>query len=280
MSPGPFDLTGGPFLTLYIVLLVPTLIAGIVIPAWLRPEGRSGRVTDAERLAFLAGGRQRFFDTIVTRLLAADALNLIGKKGFVTAPGGAGRSEPERRLLAVARGEPAGWKQVEQALQPYAAATEDDLVDAGLIMDRGVTMQLRFWQTSPYLLLIAFGLIKFGVGEARDRPVGYLTILLAITFVLAVIRFAVVDRRTRAGIDLLANIRDRSDRLRRAPTNDETWLAVALFGTSVLAGSAWSDYHALRTASDGGAGSGCGSSGGGCGGGGGGGGGGCGGCGS
>jgi len=278
MSLGPFDLTGGPFLTLYVVLLVLTLIAGIVIPRWLRPEGRAGRVTDAGRLAFLAGGRQRFFDTIVTRLLATDALSLIGKKGFVTAPGGAGRSEPEHRLLAAARGEPAGWKQVEQALQPFAAATEDDLVDAGLIMDRGVTTQLRFWQASPYLLLIAFGLIKFGVGEARERPVGYLTMLLVITFVLAVIRFAVVDRRTRAGIELLAGARDHSDRLRRAPTRDETWLAVALFGTGVLAGSAWSDYHTLRTAGDGGATSGCGSSGGGCGGGGGGGG--CGGCGS
>jgi uncharacterized protein (TIGR04222 family) len=264
---------------LYVVLLVLTLIAGIVIPRWLRPEGRPGRVTGPERLAFLAGGRQRFFDAIVTRLLAADALNLIGKKGFVTAPGGAGRSEPERRLLAAARGEPAGWKQVEQALQPYAATTEDDLVDAGLMLERGITTQLRFWQTSPYLVLLAFGLIKFGVGEARDRPVGYLTMLLVVTFVLAIIRFAAVDRRTRAGIELLADARDESDRLRRAATRDESWLAVALFGTGVLAGSALSDYHALRTASDGGATSGCGSSGGGCGGGGGGGGG-CGGCGS
>ncbi|MDB5674597.1 MAG: rane protein [Sphingomonas bacterium] len=278
MSLGPFDLTGGPFLTLYVVLLVLTLIAGIVIPRWLRPEGRSGRVTDAERLAFLAGGRQRFFDAIVTRLLAADALSLIGKKGFVTAPGGAGRSEPERGLLAAARGGPAGWKQVEQALQPYAATTEDDLVDAGLVMDRGVVTQLRFWQASPYLVLLVFGLIKLDIGEARGRPVGYLTVLLVATFVLAVIRFAAVDRRTRAGIDLLAEARDRSERLRRAPTSDETHLAVALFGTGVLAGSAWSGYHALRSASDGSAGGGCSTSGGGCGGGGGGGG--CGGCGS
>ena len=268
---GPFDLGGGPFLTLYVVLLVLTLIAGVAIPGWLRPEGRAGHLTDAERLAFLAGGRQRFFDTIVTRLLATDALNLVGRKGFVAAAGFA-RSEPERRLLAAARGEPANWKQVERTLQPYAAATEDDLVDAGLLMDRGITRQLRFWQASPYLVLLAFGFIKLGNGEARHRPVGSLTALRAVTVLLTMIRFAMVDRRTRAGIELLADARDESDRLRRAPTRDESWLAVALFGTAVLAGSALSDYHTLRTASDGGAAGGCGSSGGGCGGG-------CGGCG-
>ena len=283
MSLGPFDLTGGPFLTLYVVLLVATIIAGAAIPHWLRPEGRTGRVTDPERLALLAGGHRRFVDAIVARLLTANAVVLVGRKSLLALPGAIGRSEAERRLLTVAGRQAIEWNGVERSLAPHAATAERDLIGSGLMMDDGVTGQMRFWQTTPYLVLIVFGAIKLCVGEARDRPVGFLVMLLIATFAMAMLRFAKVDRRTRAGIESLTGARTRGNRLRRAPTADETDLAVALFGTSVLAGSAWSNYHAMRSASDGGGSSGgCGSSaGGGCGGGGGGGGGGgCGGCGS
>ncbi len=280
MSLGPFDLAGGPFLTLYIVLLVPTVIAGFLIPPWLRPEGRSGRATDAGQLALLAGGRQRFYDAIVTRLLAADALRLTGGKDFLAAPGATGHSTPDNEVLALARRAPASWKSIEWALQPHATETEGDLVDAGLLMDRSIATQLRFWQTTPYLVLLLFGMTKLWVGVVRDRPVGFLIALLVATAFAALIRFAVVDRRTRAGKALLDGARDCSDRLRRAPTRDEAALGVALFGTGVLLGSALSAYHNMRRVIDAGAGGGSGGGGdGGCGGGGGdGGGGGCGGC--
>lgn len=275
MSLGPFDLTGGPFLTLYGALLVCTIIAGFIIPRWLRPDGSTMRITDPEKLAFLAGGTPRLADAVVSRLLAGDAINLIGKKAFATAPRAQGHTFAERNVLAVANGSPAAWQSVARSIGPQAETIERELVSAGLMMDHAVTNQMRFWQASPYLLLIVFGAIKVGVGEARDRPVGFLIALLILTLFLAAIRFFVVDRRTRGGLEVLASARDRSERLKRAPAGDETGLAVALFGTGVLAGSPWSDYHAMRTASsDGGSGgSGCG------GGGGGGGGGGCGGCG-
>ena len=148
----------------------------------------------------------------------------------------------------------------------------------GLLMDGWTALQLRFWQTTPYLLLFAFGWTKVQIGEARGKPVGFLIALLVITVVFALLRFAVLDRRTRAGKEVIEEARERSERLRRAPAEGETGLAVALFGTAVLAGSAWGDFHRMRAASgDGGSGgggdggSGCG--GGGCGGGG------CGGCG-
>ena len=63
--------------------------------------------------------------------------------------------------------------------------------------------------------------------------------------------------------------RDQSDRLRKAPTTSEIGLAVALFGTAVLVGSGFADFHTLRHASSdgGGGGSDGGGDGGGCGGG-------------
>ena len=70
-------------------------------------------------------------------------------------------------------------------------------------------LQLRFFQTLPYFLLLGFGYTKLLIGESRGRPVGYLTMFLILTAILAFIRFAALDRRTRAGQEVLAEARDR-----------------------------------------------------------------------
>lgn len=271
MSLGPFDLTGGPFLLLYCALLVVTIIAGLVLPRWLRPAGAAPRRTDPEPLAFLAGGALRLAETVTARMLETRQL-VIDNKKFVAGNGG-GSTPAERSVLALPP--PANWVQVAVAAGGHAGAVRARLVADGLLMDGWTALQLRFWQTSPYFLLLAFGWTKLLIGEARGRPVGYLTMLLILTAVLALIRFAVLDRRTRAGHDVLAEARARSERFQRAPASGEAGMAVALFGTAVLVGSGWEDFHRMRTAdsgssgsdggsSDGGGGSGCG--GGGCGG--------------
>jgi uncharacterized protein (TIGR04222 family) len=272
-SLGPFDLTGGPFLLLYGSLLLVTIPAGFIIPRRLRPEGRPQPITDPDQLACLAGGRIRFVDTIVTRLLSAGALVLAGKNDFQTVQRGEGLGAAERDVLALPA--PVRWKAIERTLKPHAIPVEHKLVAAGLLMDHAATEHVRFRQTLPYLLLLGFGIVKWVVGTMRDRPTGYLTLFLIVTAVFALIRWAKVDRRTHGGLAVLERARARAERLRRAPTAAETGQAVALFGTVVLAGSALADFHQLRSAggSDGGgSSSGCG--------GGGGGGGGCGGCGT
>jgi uncharacterized protein (TIGR04222 family) len=274
MSLGPFDLTGGPFLQLYGGLLVVTIIAGLVLARWLRPEGGAPRNIDVDHLAFLAGGRPRLAEAVTARLLETRQLAMDGKDKF--AIGGSGGGTPvERSVLALPQ--PASWGAVARAIGRHADPIRERLVADGLLMDGWTALQLRFWQTLPYFLLLGFGWIKLEIGQARGRPVGYLTILLIVTAVFALIRFAALDRRTRAGREALAEARARSARLRRAPASGEAALAVALFGTVVLVGSDWGDFHRMR-ASDGGSGGDSGSSssdgGGGCGGGG------CGGCGS
>jgi uncharacterized protein (TIGR04222 family) len=272
MSLGPFDLTGGPFLQLYGVLLVLTIAAGFTIPRWLRPEGRTPRRIDTDDLAYLAGGAGRFAETVTARLLASRQLAMDGKNKFT--PGQLGTGTPvERSVLALPSG--AGWTQVERAIGKHSRTVRDRLVDSDLMMNGWQSLQIRFFQTLPYFLLLGFGYAKLLIGESRGKPVGFLTLLLVTTGFLAVIRFLVLDRRTRAGQEALAEARERSQRLQRAPASGETDLAVALFGTAVLVGSDWGAFHQLRVASssgDGGSstsssdggGSGCG--GGGCGG--------------
>jgi uncharacterized protein (TIGR04222 family) len=273
MSLGPFDLTGGPFLQLYGALLVLTIIAGILIPRWLRPEGRAPRHSDTDDLAFLAGGAPRLAETLTARLLASRQLIIDGKK--LLSGGLGGTTTAERSVLGLPQ--PTNWNAILHTVASHVDPIRERLIAGGLWMDRSAALQLRFWQTSPYLLLLAFGWTKLQIGLSRERPVGYLTALLVITAVLALFRFALLDRRTRAGQEVLSEARERSERLRRAPAEGEAALAVALFGTSVLVGSAWGDFHRMRTSSDGGSGGDGGSSGGGDGGGCGGGG--CGGCG-
>lgn len=274
MGLGPFDLHGPAFLTLYSVLLGLTIVAGFVIPRWLRPEGRGARLTDPEQLAYLAGGSLRYVDTVVARLLAAGKIGIEGRSAARILAPPVLAAGPERSVLALPT--PSPWPRVIKAISGHAHAVQEKLVAADLLIDRGTALQLRFWQTAPYLMLMVFGAIKWDIGTGRGRPVGFLSALLVITAVFALIRFVTIDRRTRGGIDALTEARNGSDRLRRAPTDDEMPMAVALFGTTVLAGSAWNDYHAMRSASGSGesGSSGSDSGGGGCGGGG------CGGCGS
>jgi len=178
----------------------------------------------------------------------------------------------ERRIIAMPS--PVKWNHVTEALAGPAETAERRLEEKGLRMDAATALQLRMLQTAPLALLFGFGAIKWVVGTMRDRPVGNLTMLLVFTLIAAAVRFAIMDHRTNSGKRALRQARGAADRLRRAAPSNEAALAVALFGTTVLAGSYLSDFHRLRRAGsgDGGSGGGDGSSG--CGGGG------CGGCGS
>lgn len=267
MGLGPFDLTGGPFLTLYGVLLVLTIAAGFAIPRWLRPEGRWGRVDDAESLAYLAGGPTRYAEAVVAQLLSQGALLVSEKTRLRIRQGGAGGTPAERTVLALSS--PARWRDVTQALKDQADTVYMRLAGKGLAIDAGTVWRIRCWQTAPYIALLAFGAIKLMVGSLRERPIEYLGVLMILTLTLATMRFMALDKRTRAGMDALENARLESNRLRRAPRTEEAGLAVALFGTTVLAGSFLSDFHQLRrsdSGGDGGSGSDGDGGGGGCGG--------------
>jgi uncharacterized protein (TIGR04222 family) len=254
MSLGPFDLTGGPFLALYIFLLVVTVTGGLIIPHRLRPPGQTRHVRDVDELAYLAGGGARLEDAVVGRLLSARALVMIGKNRFSVKSPERAETPAERSVLALEA--PIRWREIELALQSYIEPLEQRMITAGLLMTEEERGNVRFWSTLPYAMLITFGATKLIIGDARDRPIGYLTALVVLTVLFAVIRWFNIDRRTQAGRAAVVAARERSGRLRTAPTAPEIGMAVALFGTVVLAGSGWEDFHRLRNASGGGGGDG------------------------
>lgn len=245
MALGPFDLSGCPFLLLYAALFLLASILSIRLSQALRPQGRQPSRLDDEDMAVLAGGLPRHCELLAAQLLASGNLAVDGKQRLVLAS-----DAPATPAVRALRGtaSPLDWATVERAFGALGRAARSRMSDHGLLLADGEGWRIRIAQALPFVLLAGFGLIKLGIGEARGRPVGFLTLALIVTVVVAVIRFAGLDMRTRAGQAVLAQARERHDRLRRAPTAGEVGLGVALFGTAVLAGSQWESLHRLRTA--------------------------------
>lgn len=263
--------SGGEFLALYAVLLMLVIYLGFAIPHHLRARGREPRALDDEEAAYLAGGRERYAELVATRLMTAEAIAITADRKVAIRHARSANDPAEAAVLALPS--PTDWSAVGHSLRACAADVRKGLVASGLLMRRPRVAMIRLFQTLPYLLLIALGVSRWRYGSALHHPTGYLTALLILTAIFALMRWFTPERRTRSGIAVIEDAQARAERLRRAPMPDEITLAVALFGTVVLAGSNLTNLHQMRTdsnsSSDGGGG--CGGGGGGCGG--------CGGCG-
>lgn len=240
------DPSAMPFLWLYVVLLLAAVAASLAIPRWLRPEGRARTLTDVDELAYLAGGRIRVADAIVSRLLARRELVLDGRNRFLTQRGAGDCRDGEHAVLS--RVGPLNLSSIDDAVRPYASRIDGALIAMGAIIDQHVGLRMRLWQTAPYLLLLGLGILEYQLAGAREKPAGLLIAAMLATLVLAVARFVTLDRRSRGGAEVLRRAREQADRLRRAATGEEVDRAVALFGTEVLVGSAWAPLHDMRRA--------------------------------
>jgi len=266
---------GGDFLLFYVFLLLAAVVAGLWIPAFLRPDGRDSGPVSSEALAYLAGGTGRFAESVVANLLGRGELKVEGKNIF-RLPNAEGRTRAEQALLRNAGD--FRWSMARSLLANQAETMDRDLVSWGLLIAPAQRMTFRLVPVLPYLFLLLLGAFRWQAGSAQGEPVGFLSILMIVTAVLALIRFVKFNPRTRAGDEVLDDAQRAAQRLRSATPSGEAGLAVALFGTGVLVGTPWAPLHAMRSTTSG---TGCGAAGtdgagdggGGCGGGG------CGGCG-
>jgi hypothetical protein len=166
----------------------------------------------------------------------------------VPKPGARGDGGAELCLLALSA--PIKWSTIELQLADYAEPVARRLAATGLYINDEDASRVHWWQTLPYVLLIAFGTIKLMVGEVRGKPVGFLIGLLIVTAICAAIRWFNLNRRTQTAHEAIADAASCNERLKRAPMTGEIGTAVALFGTGVLAGSARHDFCHMRPAVD------------------------------
>lgn len=266
--------TGSEFLLFYIMLLGCACLAARWIPAQMRVPGRRAAADDLESIALLAGGRARLTDSLLAELFVCGGLIAEQRGRLAIANPGASSRPAARALFAIDA--PVTRSYARKALSAEADRVTASLRRAGLLLRPDEFSRLRWFSVAPFAVLFLLGLYRQRAGHALGEPTGFLVILLILTVVFAVIRFATSDPRTVAGIAAVSEMRARKGRFSRAPRPEEAPMAVALFGTGVLVGTPWEPVHALRQqGGDGGGGGGdSGSDGGsGCGGGG------CGGCG-
>lgn len=263
--------TGGDFLTFYGGLIIATVIAGLWIPMWLRPEGRDSTLSDPAETAYLAGGHTRFVDSVIAGLLARGGLQIAGKTKLAVKRPEMAQSAAEQALVRVPGN--FSWSKARKTIGDYTGKLDASLVRKGLLIEPGERWLMRVMPLVPYVAVLALGFYRREAGAALGEPVGYLTMMMLAVVVLGFIRLVRLNPATQAGNNALAEARRLSGRLRNAPTQDETGMAVSLFGTAVLVGSPYASYHQMRSSSGDGSSSGGDGDGGGCGGGG------CGGCG-
>jgi uncharacterized protein (TIGR04222 family) len=294
----PFDLRGPEFLSLYCIVLAIALLAAYLVRQRFRQPSDAppaqARDLHPYEIAYLAGGATQAINAVIASLV---------HRGLVTVNAG-------ERSLAAQLSSVAPQLAVEKAAYNHVLARQDlpirELRSAlaselshlrdrpralGLLVDEEKAFLGRALPTLLVLGVAGFGFIKILVGMSRHRPVGFLAVLCIVTVVVAFAGFARRVHRTWRGDLALEQLKVRNAALEYAvprnvaqATAADLALAVALFGTGVLASGPLANLKMALTppagsnswGSGGGCSSGCG--GGGCGGGCGGGG--CGGCGS
>lgn len=201
------------------------VMAGWWIPTQLRPAGRHGDALDAEDLAVLAGGRNRFADSLLADLFVRGGLvgPIAGK--FEVAQRSIPVSPAGKVLLAY--GAPISLGDAHKVLAAHAERVSARLRRAGLLLRPEELVRLRWLSSAPFIALLLIGIYRQRAGSALGEPTGYLVILLLATAGLALVRFLSADQRTRAGLAVLDAERVRASRLSRAPQPEEVATAVA-----------------------------------------------------
>lgn len=261
-----FDLSGPQFLALYVFCLVGAW--------WFSKRIEQGLVNDHPttqlsiyELAYLAGGADRPLSLALTRL-AHHGHVVQGPDTLLatsTSP-----SLSSHRLERELFQQIASTPPVRSAKSHHTAFAlqqiESSLATGGWVVDPHSPKTLRANRIAalPMWVLMALGLIKVGVGLMRDKPVLFLVLLLLITLVMGWHAGHISAQPVAAAKSHIESLTEQNGALYTTLSRngehlsvDDLSLAVALFGTSLLAGTQLSWVHplssdAVRSSSSGG----------------------------
>ena len=217
--------TGSDFLLFYSILLGFACLGAWWMPRLLRDPGRRANLDDLDSVALLTGGRTRLTDSLLAELYVHGGLTE-GPKGKLAIADRNAAVSPAARALLEAEAS-LSLAEAKKTLSVHAERVAARLQRAGLLMRDSEHTRLRWLSVTPFAALFLIGLYRQRAGDALGEPTGFLVILLILTAINAVIRFATVDPRTTSGIAAVQDLRARHDRYARAPMPDEAAMAVA-----------------------------------------------------
>lgn len=254
----PLDFSGGPFLLLYTALL----LIGLGVSLWARSGWSLGEVEDPladEKLAdepyllaALAQGPRRVVYTAIANLIGRGHLRVVESNETKLL----GLWQSKGQQLVSGKPLPATAPEIEQllvkAVRSRGEANPVDIVEAGSLIAKSYrdTLSERGlidadpnspWGYRGFTLvvmgsLLLFGIVKLGLGLARDKPVGWLFLLLLVTAGLTFVLIQYVRKRTPSGRRLLKRLRRRHAELNDSVASssylepDRVVLGTALFG--------------------------------------------------
>ncbi len=289
----PLNWSGVEFLGLYAAVLAGVISLGSMIRyAWWPEDEEPTENLTPEEVACLQGNDKLAIHTALARLMTTNVIQCIpfgSEEHFrISGPLPEQPSQLESALISkISNSQDVTLADLHATGSPVTQSLESALRDRGWLTTEDYASTARF---VPFVMTAGVAIVgaaKVAVGLSREKPVGFLTVAVVVTFVIALM-FLKRPRVThavhrwlkeqRATHSPLKDVRSMSN-----PTSQDVALATALFGSLALTGTVCEPLQAAwlrnrKTAGSSGCGtSGCGASG--CGGGGCGGGSGCGGCG-
>lgn len=253
-----FDLHGPEFLLFFVLLTATVFILAAMLRRRLRePAG----FVDGDELprhpyavAALAGGSVQAVHAAVVGLVRRGLLELTASGRLKRSPDAPQPTDLHPIESEILRNVPACGETLRVTrprVQAPVNVVLDDLREQGFVLKETQGRRVR-WQ--PLLLALAvpaIGMVKITVGITRDRPVGF---LFALTIVSAILAFAIFSRRalrSRKGDRALAALRQKFSDLRRGDyfrspadaTPEMLTLGVGLFGSGLLANTAYADLE-------------------------------------
>lgn len=250
----PLDLTGPEFLRFYFTYGVAILVLARMAQALL---GRSAppiprarwiagvypRARDAYAIAILRGGRQEAVRTLLARLVGLDLLTVGDEGGLVPKPEA---EEPD--LLPI---EAAAWNAIRReasltttaaewqilgAVGSHLREIELELEEQGVLPDRRRRTAYRTVTFLAAAAILGMGLAKLGVALSRGRTNIFFLLLLLVIFTIALFVLLRLPRRTSAGEQYLAWLREahrgivRETRSGQRRNAGEIALAAGIYG--------------------------------------------------
>jgi uncharacterized protein (TIGR04222 family) len=242
----PFDLRGPEFLMLYALLTMVAFGAGIAIRSRAKDvsaEPMHRGLTPPE-LALLAYDEIAVLNCLIAKwtvIGVADyeplsAVVIVKDQSYVS-------NDPfENAVFEKLRGkESMRLATLRYSCQSELSGLKSDLVRRGLLLSPDRVVKAKLAVPACLGILIPLGAYKVMVGIERERPVGFLIVMIIILMVVAIGSSLMVSVRTLRGDEILTSAQSEKRHLKNLRMNDPNHIpdnfgyAYALFGAAAFA---------------------------------------------